>query len=76
MSSDLRQRGVLGRVEKGGRGVTDADLVLEVNWGVEVRDFGVDGCADDVSFAGVQEAAHFCSPLLGMSQVVLVLGLF
>ncbi len=34
-------------------------LVLEIYWGVEVWNFGIDGFADDLSFAGVEEGAHF-----------------
>jgi hypothetical protein len=32
-----------------------ADLVLEVNWCVEVWDLGVDGLADDFSLTSVHE---------------------
>lgn len=34
-------------------------LVLEVDGGVEVGDFGVDAAADELAFAGVHEFAHF-----------------
>ena len=40
--------------------LADLGLVLEVDGGVEVGDFGVDGAADQLAFGGVQEFTHFC----------------
>lgn len=42
----------------------DARFVLEVDWCVEVGDFGVDAAADEVALGRVEEGAHFCNYLL------------
>lgn len=40
----------------------DAHLVLEVDGCIEVGDLCVHGFADNFSFAGMHESAHFCTP--------------
>jgi len=39
--------------------VIRTNLVLEVYWGIEVWDFGIDRFADNLAFACVEESTHF-----------------